>query len=262
MKLWQAAVLGAVQGAAEVVPVSSSAQLTLLPWLLGWPAPPHRTAFAAGLHAGSTLGVTAVLRPELRTLTSTPAGRRRAGLVAASCLPVALTGAAVADAVENRLGRPPQVAALLASAGLALWVADRRPQTVPVVGAGQTTAAALAQAIAVAPGMSRSGVALTALRLCRVERAEAAGFSLLMSLPVTAGAAALTLARADRQTLRGLVRPLAVGLPAAAASAAIATAVQRRSTGSSVTLPVLYRIGLAAAVAVRLGRGQRLWSPG
>ena len=64
----QGAVLGAVQGVAEVVPVSSSAQLALLPWLLGWDEAPDRTTFAAALHAGSCAGIAWALRDEIRQL--------------------------------------------------------------------------------------------------------------------------------------------------------------------------------------------------
>ncbi|TAL13260.1 MAG: undecaprenyl-diphosphate phosphatase, partial [Frankiales bacterium] len=69
MRARRGAALGAVQGAAEVVPVSSSAQLVLVPWLLGWEQPADRTAFAAGLHAGSCAGLAWALRDELRRLT-------------------------------------------------------------------------------------------------------------------------------------------------------------------------------------------------
>lgn len=253
----QAAALGAVQGVAEVVPVSSSAQLVLLPWLLGWQQPADRTTFAAALHGGSTLGVAFALRRDLRELATTRAGRRHTLLLAASSLPAALAGAALHDAVERRLGRPPQLAALLATAGAVLWAADRRAQDVGRVDARQAAAAGLAQVTALAPGVSRTGATLTALRLCRVERAEAARFSLLMSLPVTAGAAALTLARADRSTTRALAAPASAGVLAAAVSGGLAATAWRRRPAGSATLPAVYRLGLAAVVAARLRRPVR-----
>ena len=243
-----------MQGLAEVVPVSSSAHLVLVPWLLGWPDPASladqqgRTTLAAGLHAGSCAGIALALlphRPDART----------AALAAATCLPAAVAGLLAADAVERRLGRPGQLAGLLAGAGAAMWMADRRPETA-VVGPREAAAAALAQCAALVPGVSRSGATLTAMRALRVGRVEAARFSLLMSLPVTAGAAALTLVSADRALLGALARPLAVGAPAAAGTAyAMTRALARRGpTGAG---PVaLYRLGLAAVVAVRLGRGR------
>jgi undecaprenyl-diphosphatase len=106
-----------------VVPVSSSAQLVLLPWLLGWTPARDRTTFAAGLHAGSCVGIGWALREELRALD-----RRTLLLVAGASLPAAVVGAVAADAVEQRLGRPPQLAALLAGAGLVMWAVDARAE--------------------------------------------------------------------------------------------------------------------------------------
>jgi len=232
---------------AEVVPVSSSAQLALLPWLLGWDPPVDRTTFASGLHAGSTVGITAVLRPwrvDRRTLL----------LVGATSVPAAVAGLLAADRVEQRLGRPRQLAALLAGAGAALWAADRWSPHDRPVGPREAGFAALAQVAALVPGVSRSGATLTALRLAGVERAAAERFSLLMSLPVTAGAAVLTLARADRASLRALGPSLTTGAVAAAlAGAGAARAVQRRP-GRTATIPALYRLGLAVVVTRRLSR--------
>jgi undecaprenyl-diphosphatase len=239
-----------VQGVAEVVPVSSSAQLTLLPWLLGWSPPAHRTAFAAGLHGASALGVTVGLRREVRTLAA-----GQALLVTASAVPAAVVGAAVGEVVERRLGRPTHVAALLAAAGGALWLADRRPQSVTVIGRREATAAALAQVVALAPGVSRSGAALTALRACRVERGAATRFSLLMALPVTIGAAAWSLGRADRRDVRALAGPFAAGAPVAALTAWGATRASRRRPGASTSAAVAYRLAVAALVLRRRRSG-------
>jgi len=286
---------------AEVVPVSSSAQLVLLPWLLGWPPARDRTAFAAGLHAGSCLGIGWALRHELLTLD-----RRTVLLVAGASVPAAVAGALAADAVEERLGRPPQLAALLAGAGLLMWAVDaraerrptgpeaRRPQgsepepaTVPPdgqaphvsawrdsrrygrtsygpaeagasggaeprIGPREAAWAGCAQIVALIPGVSRSGATLTALRAAGVPRPEAERFSLLMSLPVTAGAAALTLLRADPRRLVPLTRELAPGVLTAALAGGLA--VRRRSgrPGTPLRGAALYRLGLATAVVLRL----------
>ena len=257
---------------AEVEPVSSSAQLVLLPWLLGWEAPADRTAFGAGLHAGSCLGITWALRHDLRRLTA-----RDAAVLLAASGPAAVAGALAADAVEERLGRPPQLAALLAGAGALMWWVDARaaPRT-PVhqprpslmitsntpggsdvimrVTWGQATWAALAQVAALVPGVSRSGATLTALRAAGVDRAAARRFSLLLSLPITAGAAALSLARADRDALRALGPGLAAGIATAAVSGAVAATADRARPDRSLTAAALYRLGLAATVAHRLIR--------
>jgi undecaprenyl-diphosphatase len=241
----QAAALGVVQGVAEVVPVSSSAQLALLPPLLGWQPPPHRTALAAALHTGSTLGIAWALRRDLRALRPAEA----AGLLA-SCLPAAAAGLLVDDAVERRLGGPRTTAVLLGAAGALLWAADRSSQERSVRPA-EALVAAGAQVAALAPGVSRSGAVLTALRLRRVERGAAARHALLMSLPVTAGAALLPLARADRRVLRELAPLLAAGVPAAAVSGAAAATAWRRRPGRPATAAAVYRLALAAAVLAR-----------
>jgi undecaprenyl-diphosphatase len=217
----------------------------LLPWLAGWSPPADRTTFGAALHAGSCLGICWALRHELRALD-----RRTLLLVAASSVPAAVAGALAADRVEQRLGRPPQLAALLAGAGALMWWVDARAE-----GRSRATAptgphvalAALAQVAALVPGVSRSGATLTALRAAGVERAAAERFSLLMSLPVTAGAAGLTLSRA---------RAVPAGaLPGAVAAAlAGAVAVRRLRPGRSLAAPALYRLGLAAVVSRRLHR--------
>jgi undecaprenyl-diphosphatase len=236
-----------VQGVTEVVPVSSSAHLALLPRLLGWDEPADRTALAAGLHAGSCAGIAWALRREVRDALG---DRCELAVLAAACLPAAVLGLLVDDLVEDRLGGTTQLAASVALAGAALWVADRRPQD-RGLGPREALVAGLAQAGALVPGVSRAGATLTALRLMRVERAEAARFSLLLSLPVTGGAAGWSLARTDRRALAG---PLAVGAPVAALAGALAATGWRRRPGRSATGPAVYRLVLAAAVAARSRR--------
>jgi undecaprenyl-diphosphatase len=275
----RAVALGAVQGAAEVVPVSSSAQLVLLPWLLGWDEPADRTTFAAALHAGSCLGICWALRHERPT-------RRELVLVAAASVPAAVAGLVAQGAVEQRLGRPSQLAALLAAAGGLMWWVDARAErrSGPSVGVDhpgprllsdtpgvsnsnrnlskisssgaraasrvsgrQAALAGLAQVTALVPGVSRSGATLTALRAAGVPLPVAERFSLLMSLPVTAGAAGLSLARA---------RSAPAGALPGAGAAAVAGALAARHLRPARSLrgPALYRLGLAAVVARRLVR--------
>ena len=262
--------------------MSSSAQLVLLPWLLGWEPPVDRTAFGAGLHAGSCVGIAWALRGDLRRLTA-----RDGVVLLAASLPAAAAGALAADAVEQRLGRPPQLAALLAGAGALMWWVDRRatareaaaavtarrgrtPRAVPAprpagpgsrrdastlaVGTRPLAVAALAQVVALAPGVSRLGATLTALRALGVDRAAARRAGLLMSLPVTAGAATLSLARADRTARRQLGPGLVVGVLAAGASSAAAATADRGRPGRPLTAAALYRLGLAAVVTRRLIR--------
>lgn len=231
--------MGVLQGVAEVVPVSSSAQLSLVSLLLGWPPAVDRNGFAAGLHAGSCLGVAWSLRSELRALD-----RRTAGQLALATVPAAVAGWLVRDGVE--LG-PRGTALLLGGAGLLLWAADRRPQDRPV-GGRELAWAGAAQVAALAPGVSRAGATLTVLRLCRVPRAQAVRTSMLLSLPVTAGAATVSCLR---------VRPateVLVGAPMAALLAA-ALGARARASRSLLSGSALYRLALAGAVLRRLRRG-------
>lgn len=241
--------------------MSSSAQLVLLPWLLRWEQPADRTTFAAGLHAGSCLGIAWVLRDDLRALR-----RRELLVLAAVSAPAAVAGLVAADVVEERLGRPPQLAALLAGAGALMWWVDARAATRPViasdprgasdavmgVGGRGAALAAVAQVAALVPGVSRSGATLTALRAAGVDRAAAERFTLLMSLPVTAGAAGLTLARADRAALRSMAPGLLTGAGTAAVAGAAAAAGRRARPGRPLMGAALYRLVLAAVVARRL----------
>ena len=215
------------------MPVSSSAQLHLLPWLLRWPAVEDRTTFAAGLHAGSAAGIALALRPSFEELVG----------VLPATFPAAVVGLLAQDAVERRLGRPGPTAALLAVVGLQLLLVDRRPASRPV-DAADIRAAGEAQVAALVPGVSRSGATLLALRRRRVRRADALRTSLVMSLPVTIGAAGLTAARA-RRTPALLPTLLAGGASYVAARQVVGS--PRLYSGSA-----LYRLGLAAAVAARL----------
>lgn len=219
--------------------MSSSAQLTLLPWLLGWSPPADRTTFGAGLHAGSSLGVAWAVRHDID----------RPALVLLTSLPAAAAGLLAQDAVERRLGRPGPTAALLAGAGALLWLADRRPEDRPV-GAREAAVAALSQVAALAPGVSRSGASLTALRALGVRREEAVRFSMLMSLPITAGAAALTAARSR-------TRPAPVPSALAAVSAYLSWQAVDRASFRVAKGAALYRALVAAAVAGRLVKGRR-----
>ena len=217
-----------------------------------------RTRFAAGLHAGSAIGVALAMREDVQALT--PAQVRR---VVLSSAPAAVAGLLLGDVVERRFGRPGPTAALLAVAGAALLLADRQadsPHPHPTdhrkdhhtpVGQGfrrspALGAAAAAQVVALAPGVSRTGATLTALRASGVDRDAALRTSLLMSLPVTVGAAGLT-------AVRGRKAPPLVPTAVAGVTAYV-TARRVRATKGFVTGSVLYRLAVAATVAARLRR--------
>jgi undecaprenyl-diphosphatase len=202
--------------------------------------PADRTGFAAGLHAGSTVGLAVALRDDLRRLP--PPRVRRLVL---SAVPAAAVGALAHGVVERKLGRPAATAALLAGSGVLLALADRSTgERLP--DDADVAMASLAQTTALVPGVSRAGATLTALRARGVDREAAVRLSLLMSLPVTAGAAALTAVRARQAP--PLVPTAMAGLGAYAAARRL------HPTRGWVVGSVLYRLGVSAAVAVRLRR--------
>lgn len=202
MSFLQAVILGLLQGVTEFVPVSSSAHLVLVPWLLGWPSP--GLAFDTFLHLGTLAAVLAVFWRDLVTLArswlaslrpgsaTTPHSRMAWALIIGTIPAVAL-GVVAESYVETLFETPGAVAALLLVTGALLltseWSARRsppleeiRPRHAAVIG--------LFQGLAIAPGISRSGATISAGRFLGLPRAEAARFSFLLAVPVIAGAGA------------------------------------------------------------------------
>ncbi len=231
--------------------MSSSAQLTLLPWLAGWEPPADRTRFAAGLHAGSALGLALAHRENVRQLR--PDEVRRLILSAA---PAAIAGLVLQGPVDRRLGKPVPTAVLMALSAGVLWVADRQAEVGPgprsqhqALTGNDLRAASLAQVTALVPGVSRAGASLTAFRARGVDREVAVRTSTLMSLPVTLGAAGLT-------SLRGRQAPALV--PTALAGVSAYAVARRAATGRSlVTASVIYRFALAAVVPLAAARRRK-----
>lgn len=187
------------------------------------------------------MGIAIALRADLKALD-----RHTAGLLAGATLPAAVAGLWAHQRMERQFVDPRTTAGLLAGAGALMWLADRRPSSRPV-GRREAAAAALAQVVALTPGVSRAGATVTALRALGVEREQALRFSMLMSLPVTAGAAGLTLLRS-----RPLPQGVAIGAPTAALVGGLTAGLLRGRSRSLLSGATLYRLGTAAAVAVRL----------
>jgi undecaprenyl-diphosphatase len=253
--------LGLVQGPAELLPVSSSAHIVLIPWLAGWDwdgiDPEERKSFEVALHAGAAaallIGQRRLIREELRRFD-----RHRALLLALSFLPAAVVGYTLERPIERRLGGPRATAYGLLAGAVAMLAADTLPQR---RGRGDATATdglvlGLAQAAALAPGVSRNGVTLAAARWRRFSRDQANLLSRTIALPIIVGAAALKGARlARRGTTPQLRRSLGVGLAASFAS----TLASQRLIGlverdRALWPYAAYRVALAAAVLVKLAR--------
>jgi undecaprenyl-diphosphatase len=205
---WQALVLGVVQGATELLPISSSGHLILVPWLGDWEYLKEHDAFNqtfdVALHLGTLVAVVAyfwrdligLLTAWLRTLRTRrveTAEERVAWFVVVATIPAAIVGFFGEDLIAEHLGEPWQIAiALVLFAGL-LWLADRQPERRRMDGLGPREALAIgaAQSLALMPGVSRSGITITAGRFLGLDRDSAARASFFLLVPIVLGAVLL-----------------------------------------------------------------------
>lgn len=202
MPILHAIVLGITQGLSEFLPISSSGHLRLVPWLFGWDdfvgAEYLEKTFDVALHLGTLIGAVAYFRRDVvrylragfrRGALSTADGRL-AWLIALSSVPAAITGALFADVIERNTGHIWLIATMLIVFGVVLGWADRRhgDRTIAEVRLRDALLIGTGQAMALQPGVSRSGVTMTVGRLVGLTRDGAARFAFLMSLPITAGA--------------------------------------------------------------------------
>jgi undecaprenyl-diphosphatase len=252
--------LGALQGVAEVLPISSSGHLTLVPALLGWRYAELdanlRKAFEVAVHAGSAIALVGTLRDDLEVLTREHDAREALG-AALALAPPALVGMALERRFDERLARPRSIAAMQVVAGAALALADRRPAT-RRYGAARSldhVVLGLAQAAALVPGVSRNGSTLTGARLRRFNRPSATRLSRQAALPVVAGAAVYKGARQAREGLpRELRRPFAAGFAAALLSTLASRPLLARMAHARTYAPLgLYRTALGAVGLVGVG---------
>jgi undecaprenyl-diphosphatase len=269
MTSFQAFVLGLLQGLAEFLPISSSAHLTLAPWVFGWKDP--GLAFDVALHVGTLMALLWYFRAEwlrllqaalsvLRTRAVQTPEQRRVILLIVATVPGALAGLALERRADEAFRAPTLVATALIVMGIILWAVDRwSPQRRQL---DQMTIAdafviGCAQALALIPGVSRSGATITGARAFRVNREGAAVFSFLMSMPIIAGAALVKVPHLLRE---GVTAPLVIGVVTSAVSGWFAIAVLLRFVRShSYTVFAVYRVLLGAAVlalvAARAGHG-------
>jgi len=269
LSIVQAIVLGLVQGLTEFLPISSSGHLILVRDLLGWGfgrAEIEKT-FDVALHLGTFLGIAAYFIADIGrlirgffvvlfrgSLSADPYGRL-ALLILAATIPAAVAGKLGEDLVEKRLGIPLLVCGLLVVFGLLMGWADmagRRQRELANVGWAEAIIIGLAQAIALAPGTSRSGVTMTAGLFLGLKRETAARFSFLISLPAIAGAALLKGAKlASSGIPEGLGGPLAAGTAAAAVSGAFAIYWLLRYLQRHSLRPfVVYRVVAGVVLAI------------
>lgn len=274
---WQALVLGLVQGATELLPISSSGHLIVVPWLADWEYLKQHDAFNqtfdVSLHLGTLVAVVVYFREDIARLARAwlrSVARRRietdderiAWYVAAATVPAAIVGAVGENLIAERLGEPWQIAILLAVFGVVLYIADRRPETKDMSGIGLRAAVAvgLAQTLALMPGVSRSGITITAGRFLGLDRDTAARFSFLLLVPITFGAVAYKglgdVVLADLPP--GMVGPFVVGSLASLASALVAiSALLGYVRSHDYSVFVVYRLIAAGIVLLLIASGVR-----
>lgn len=267
--LFQAVVMGIVQGLTEFLPVSSSGHLIIVPALAGWDDQFITSlAFSVMLHIGTLVALLAYFREDWLRLI--PAGfatirdrsfagdpdRRLAWLIAAATVPALVIGVVLGDLAEERFREVGLVALMLVVGGGILWLAERQGSrrllavdlTFP-----KAVTIGLAQALALVPGISRSGISISAGLFAGLDRESAARFSFLMATPITAAAAAYETIKVVSGESGVVVEagPLIAGMVAALISGFFAIAVLLRFLRTrSTDVFVLYRVILAAVVLV------------
>ncbi len=268
----QALIMGLVQGLTEFIPVSSSGHLILVPWLFGWKDPfIDSLPFSVMLHMGTLLALLVYFWRDWVTLV--PAGlasirdrslagdpnRRLGWLLIVATIPAVLAGPLVSGTIENMVRDPAPVAAMLLVGAAILWLAERwgsKAKEVDSLTFAGSLGIGLAQVLALVPGISRSGVSISAGLFLGLTRESAARFSFLMATPVVAGAGlweARKLLSHDPAAPNPQAHLILIGFVAAAVSGLLAIrfmlAFLRRRP---VTLFVVYRVALAVLVFVVL----------
>ncbi|HEX7431689.1 MAG TPA: undecaprenyl-diphosphate phosphatase, partial [Candidatus Limnocylindrales bacterium] len=208
LSIVQALVLGLTQGLTEFIPVSSSGHLILVPWLFGWNDPVRdgfitSLEFSVILHMGTLLALLAYFWRDWLKLI--PAGlatirdrsfksdpdRKMAWLLVLATIPAVLVGPLLNDAIEGAVREPARVALMLCVGAAILWLADRwgtKAREMDSLTFGGALGIGVAQVLALVPGISRSGISISAGLFLGLTREAAARFSFLMATPVVAGA--------------------------------------------------------------------------
>ncbi|MGZ5213725.1 MAG: undecaprenyl-diphosphate phosphatase [Actinomycetota bacterium] len=205
MTVLQAIVLGLTQGATEFAPISSSGHLILVPWLFNWSIVNDvalNKTFDVALHVGTLVGAVAYFRSDIwrylvawihsiRARAITTTDERLAWALVLGTIPGAAAGAVFEGPIQEHLGQPWLIAVMLAVFGVVLWWVDARARNdrgIDSVGVKTGIGLGVAQAVALQPGVSRSGITMTAARWIGLDRESAARFSFLLAIPIIAGA--------------------------------------------------------------------------
>ena len=266
MTVFQAIVMGVIQGLSEFLPISSSAHLALTPWLLGWPSP--GLAFDVALHLGTLIALVWFFWQEWITLAKAffsilkkrkleTESERRVAFVVVATIPGALAGYLLQDYAKTIFRTPALTGAMLIVMGAVLWLVDRsakQERGITTMTWRDAILVGLAQMFAIVPGVSRSGSTITAGRAVGMTREAAAVFSFLLSLPIITAAVVF---EGRHAIANGITMPIVAGVIASAISGWLAISVLLKFISrNSYGVFALYRLIVGAGVlAVAFYRG-------
>jgi undecaprenyl-diphosphatase len=268
VSILQAIVLGLVQGATEFAPVSSSGHLILVPWIFGWTAigdADLQKTFDVALHMGTLIGALIYFREDvsryaaawfrsLRARRLTTPDERIAWALFIGTIPGAIVGALFENVIQEKLGAPWLIAVMLVAFGLLLVFVDRRSRSdraFGTIGPKDGLLLGTAQALALQPGVSRSGVTITAARAMGLDRESAARFSFLLSLPIIAGAGAYKAVDLAQTGLQGHAAEFVAGMVASAISGFVVIwGLLRYLKRHDFMVFLWYRVAVAALVVI------------
>ncbi len=273
----QAFVLGVVQGLTELLPISSSGHLILVPWAAEWTYLEQNDrfnqTFDVALHLGTLVAVGAYFWADIVRLVRAwigSLGRRRidsaderiAWFVLVATIPAGVAGLVGENFIADNLGEPWQIFILLAAAALLLLWADRSPQNRSMgdLGLGSALVMGIAQSFALAPGVSRSGITITAGRFLKLDRDSAARFSFLLLVPTVLGAVLLKGVQdvVLGELPEGWTGPFVVGTLAALGSGLLAIQwLLDYVRGHTYGVFVVYRLIVAGLVLLAIASGVR-----
>jgi undecaprenyl-diphosphatase len=267
MSTSHAVILGAIQGLGEFLPISSSGHLIVVPWLLGWAE--HSLAFDVALHVGTLVAViyafagdwwrlvTAAARGAMRGNPFSEPDGKLLGFLALASVPGGIAGLALEKWADTVLRAPLLVAAAMSVMGAGLLAADRigaRVRKMESISISHALLIGISQAVAIVPGVSRSGVTIAMARLLGYEREDAARFSFLLATPIICGAALVKvpeLVRAGAEmgpVLWGMVAAAIFGL---LSIRGLLSYVRARSYAPFVYYRFLFTVVVVAAVLLR-----------
>ncbi|MGE5551689.1 MAG: undecaprenyl-diphosphate phosphatase [Bacteroidota bacterium] len=254
MTVWQALVLGLVQGLTEFLPVSSSAHLIFVSDLMRIPPPP--LAFDVLLHLGTLLAVAGYFRRDLLRLVrdswhGTGGARRTVCLLAVGTIPAGVLGLMAHDLIERLFASPAATAWQLAVTGALLFATDAlrgKGRGFETLTLAESTFIGLGQALAIVPGISRSGATISFGVWRGLSRTEAARFSFLLSIPAILGAGLVEARSITSLSAEGVGLAFIVGFFAALVSGAASIALLLRYLRDGRLRPFAVYCWLAAAV--------------